>query len=136
LFSKIIECDSLDSLYNLFRIDASQYWETHYSFGKSSKQSKKNVTKSFTDLLLVNTVIPIKFSYAKHLGKTIDESVLNLIQVIPSEKNSIVDKFNEFKPISKSSLQSQALIQLKKEYCEKNKCLQCAIGNTILTRND
>ena len=86
--------------------------------------------------MLINTIIPIKFSYAKQLGKKIEEPLLILIEAILSEKNSIVEKFNEIKPISKSALQSQALIQLKNEYCEKNKCLQCAIGSNILTRND
>lgn len=136
LFSLIIEEDSIDNFYDFFNVDTSPFWETHYSFGKLSKRSKKIITNSFVDLLLINTIIPVKFSYAKHLGQTKEEPILNLIQSISSEKNSIVDKFNEFKPISKSALQSQALIQLKNEYCEKNKCLQCAIGSNILTRND
>ena len=69
------------------------------------------------------------------MGKQNEESILKLIQEIASEKNSVVEKFNELKPVSKSALQSQALIQLKNEYCDKNKCLQCAIGSSILTRN-
>ena len=60
---------------------------------------------------------------------------MNLIQSINSEKNSIVDKFNKVKQVSTSALESQALIQLKSNYCDKNKCLQCAIGNSLLTRN-
>ena len=53
---------------------------------------------------------------------------------IPSEKNSILEKFLKLKTLSSSALESQALIQLKNEYCDKNRCLQCAIGNEILTR--
>jgi hypothetical protein len=93
------------------------------------------LTKAFIDLLLINTIIPLKFSYARHNGKDIDEQILELIGQITSEKNSIVDRFNSIKPIAKSALQSQALIQLKTEYCNKNKCLQCAIGSLFLTRN-
>ena len=135
IFSKIIESNSVADFYVLFKVGTSTFWETHYTFGKSSRQSKKVITKSFVDLLLINTIIPLKFSYAKHQGKNIDESLLKLIQEIASEKNSIVEKFNELKPVSKSALQSQALIQLKNEYCDKNKCLQCTIGSSILTRN-
>jgi hypothetical protein len=120
----------------LFRIGTSTFWETHYTFIKESKPSIKFLTKPFIDLLLINTIIPIQFSYAKHQGKNIEEKILNLIYEITSEKNSIVGKFDRLKPVSKSALQSQALIQLKKEYCDKNKCLQCAIGSSILTRND
>ena len=135
LFSKILEADSIEDFYQMFKVGTSSFWETHYTFGKTAKQSKKVITKSFIDLLLINTIVPIKFSYAKQIGKPNEESVLKLIQEITSEKNSIVEKFNDLKRVSKSALQSQALIQLKNEYCDKNKCLQCAIGSGILTRN-
>lgn len=134
LFSKIIETKALDDFYKLFSVETSVFWETHYTFNKASKTSKKKLTKSFIDLLLINTIIPIKFNYAKHLGKTIDDELIKLIEQIASEKNSIVKKFNSLKPVSKSALQSQAIIQLKTEYCDKNKCLQCAVGNTVLNR--
>jgi len=136
LFSKLVEIDSVDEFYNLFKMSTSKFWESHYTFGKSSKLSKKFITKSFIDLLLINTIIPIKFSYARHQGKDVEEVVLNLAQEIASEKNSIVDKFNALKQMPKSAMQSQAIIQLKNEFCDKNKCLQCAIGSSVLTRND
>lgn len=135
LFAKIIEINSLEGFYELFSVKASTYWEIHYSFGKVSKQSKKKITKSFIDLLLINTIIPLKFSYAKYLGKDIEEEIIQLIQNISSEKNSIVDTFNKIKSVSNSALQSQALIQLKTNYCDKHKCLHCEIGNSLLNRN-
>ena len=134
LFSEIIEAKKLEVFYDLFSVGTSTFWETHYTFGKTSKVSKKQVTRSFIDLLIINTIIPLKFSYAKYQGKSADEEILQLMQEIASEKNSIVDKFNSLKPMSKSALDSQALLQLKTEYCNKNKCLQCAIGYTILNK--
>ncbi|MFH4965150.1 DUF2851 family protein [Gaetbulibacter sp. M235] len=135
LFSKIIDLKSIKEFYNLFSVETSLFWESHYTFNKVSKSSKKQISKSFIDLLLINTIIPIKFSYALHLGKEIDDEILKLVQEIASEKNSIIEKFESLKPISTSALQSQALIQLKNEYCNKNKCLQCAIGSAILKGN-
>ena len=132
LFSKIIAANTLNEFYTLFTVETSAFWETHYTFGKPSKVSKKKVTKAFVDLLLINTIIPIKFSYAKQLGKTIDEEIIRMLQQITSEKNSIVDKFNGLKKVSHSALESQALLQLKNEYCDKNKCLKCAVGNSLL----
>ncbi|MCH7524443.1 MAG: DUF2851 family protein [Bacteroidetes bacterium] len=134
LFSKIMNAKSINEFYTLFTLMTSAFWETHFTFNKTSKPSKKVVTKSFIDLLLINTIIPLKFSYAKQQGKVIDEDIVEIIQSITSEKNSIVDKFNTLKQVSKTALQSQALLQLKNEYCDKNKCLQCAIGNSILLR--
>ena len=135
LFSKVIEIDSVKEFYDLFKISTSEFWETHYTFEKQSKSSKKILSRSFIDLLIINTIIPIKFSYAQYKGNEVEVSILNLIQEIESEKNSIVEKFKDLKTISNTALQSQALIQLKNEYCDKNKCLQCAIGSSILTRN-
>lgn len=135
LFSKIIETNTLDDFYKLFTVATSPFWESHYTFGKLSKKSKKTLSKPFIDLLVINTIIPLKFSYAKFLGQNIDDSIINLMESIASEKNSIIEKFNSFKLISTSALQSQALIQLKNEYCNKNKCLQCAVGNSLLHIN-
>ena len=134
LFSKIIDIQSLPEFYTLFQVTASTYWDTHYTFGKVSSQRKKTISKSFIDLLLINTIIPLKFSFAKFEGKLIDASLLNLIANIKSEKNSVVDQFNKLKKVSNSALQSQGLLQLKNEYCSKNKCLKCAIGSKLLNK--
>ena len=135
LFAAIIECKTKEDFYGLLISETSEYWQIHYSFGKKSKSSKKKLTKQFVDLLLINTIIPIKFSFAKYRGKDINDEIIKLISEISSEKNSTVNSFNALKPISKSAIQSQALIQLKTNYCDKNKCLQCEIGNALLKRN-
>lgn len=135
LFSKIIEARTMEELYSIFSVAVSSFWDSHYTFGNASKESKKKITKSFIDLLLINTIIPLKYTYAKHQGKLLSEDLIKIIKQIASEKNSIVDKFYELKEVSNSALQSQALIQLKTEYCNKNKCLQCAIGNALISSN-
>ncbi|MEM5567053.1 DUF2851 family protein [Psychroserpens sp. AS72] len=133
LFSKVISAENLKDIYTLFEVNTSPFWNTHYTFDKESKQSTKKVTKAFVDLLLINTILPIKFCYAKQNGEAIDDSILEIINAIVPEKNSVVDGFSQLKHKPKSALESQAFIQLKSEYCDKNKCLQCAIGNALLT---
>nr|WP_321222289.1 DUF2851 family protein [uncultured Psychroserpens sp.] len=133
LFSKVISAENINDIYTLFEIGTSAFWKTHYTFDKESKKSNKIVTKAFVDLLLINTILPIKFCYAKQKGEDIEESILEIINGISSEKNSIVDGFTQLKHKPKSALESQAFIQLKTEYCDKNKCLHCAIGNVLLT---
>jgi hypothetical protein len=85
--------------------------------------------------LLINTIIPLKFSYAKQKGEEIDAEIIKLSMAMSSEKNNIIEAFNNLKKISNTSLQSQALIQLKTEYCDKNKCLKCALGNVFISTN-
>ena len=133
LFSKIISATTIKELRSVLKVSTSEFWSDHYTFGKESKSTKKTLTDSFIDLLIINTILPLKFCYARRQGQSVDEVILDIAQDIDSEKNSIVNTFNSIKSVSKSALQSQALIQLKTEYCSKNKCLQCAIGNSLLT---
>lgn len=132
VFSKIIETNTIEDFYEIFGVATSNYWKTHYTFKKATSRTTKKLSKSFIDLLLINTIIPIKFCYARYTGKDVNEEILQLANHVKSEKNSIVTAFNKLKKVSQSSLQSQALIQLNTEYCKKNRCLKCVIGNSIL----
>ena len=132
LFSKLIEITEITDYYKLFEFSMTDYWKTHYSFTSISKKSEKKLTKSFIDLLLINTFIPLKFMYLKSIGKLNETEVLELIKQLKSEKNTIMDKFHKLNILSNNALESQALLQLKNNYCLEQKCLQCAIGNTLL----
>ncbi len=134
LFTKLMAADTIEDLYDLFQVGTSEFWQTHFTFEKSSRDSNKSLTKSFIDLLLINTVLPLRFCYLQHQGKPASESCLLMAQKIASEQNAIIKAFNTLKPISDSALTSQALIQLKTEYCDKNRCMACAIGNSLLAR--
>lgn len=132
LFSRIIELNSLDAIYEIFRVSVALYWETHYQFDKESPKKKKVLTKSFMDLIVLNTVIPLQFAYAKSQGKEISEDLVSILNDVEPEKNSIIEKFNSFGIMAKNAFETQSLLQLKNEYCNKNKCLDCAIGTELL----
>jgi hypothetical protein len=132
LFSKIILAQTLNELYELFRISLSEYWQTHYQFDKISPIKKKQFSKSFIDLLVINTIIPIQFAYAKSHGKEVSESLLNLVKEVAAEKNVIIDKFSDFGIKAKNAFETQSLLELKNEYCNHGKCLQCVIGIQLL----
>jgi hypothetical protein len=124
--------NKIEDFYELFNVTTSEFWETHYSFTSSSKKRKKRLTKSFIDLLLINTIIPIKFIYQKSVGKLDQEAILQLIKQIKPEKNNIIQKFSTLKINALNAFETQSLLQLKNEYCSKNNCLQCVIGNRLL----
>lgn len=139
LFSEVIFDISLDEpkeamdvLYSLFNVSASEYWDDHFNFGVASVKRRKVLTKKFIDVLLINTILPLQFCYAKQMGKDNIEALLHLASAISSEENTIVKKFNELRPMPVNSLDSQALLQLKNEYCTKMRCLECTVGNSIL----
>ena len=132
LFSKISELNSTKEMYQIFDISVSDYWKNHYNFDKSSPRKEKSLSKSFVDLLIINTIIPIQFAYAKSQGKDISEKLIAIINTISPEKNAIIDKFQSFGIKSKSAFETQSLIQLKNDYCNAKRCLQCAIGLELI----
>jgi hypothetical protein len=132
LFSKIISFNVISELYDLFKVEVSNYWETHYNFDKTSVLKKKKMTNSFIDLILINTILPIRFAYEQSIQKQSSAEIIELIEAIQPEKNIIVDRFATIGIVAENAFQTQSLLQLKKEYCDHKKCLQCAIGIHLL----
>ena len=132
LFSKIITTTKLKDYYKLFDISISEFWKDHYSFTATSRKTYKKLSKKFIDLLLINTIVPLKFIYLKYINELNEEELISTIKLIKPEKNTVIDGFKELNVECNNALNSQAILQLKNEYCEKNKCMQCAIGNDLL----
>ncbi|MFD2552472.1 DUF2851 family protein [Bizionia sediminis] len=134
LLSRLIQAKTLPEFYDIFQVGCTAFWQTHYTFQTPSKASKKMLTKSFINLVIINTVVPITFSYAKAQGQDNTAEILNVMAQVPSEKNQIVSRFHTLRPLAKTAAVSQALIQLKQHYCVPNKCLECAIGNNLISK--
>ncbi len=86
-------------------------------------------------MIVINTIIPLQFAYAKSLGKEVSENLILLLNEVTAEKNAIIDKFSSFGIPSKTAFETQSLLQLKNEYCNKSRCLDCAIGMDLLKKN-
>ncbi len=135
LFRKLLEASNLDRIYSIFNVSASSYWDNHFSFGKESKRSRKKLTKKFIDLLIINTILPIKYCYAKHHGTETNEVIFNIVENIKNEDNSIIGNFIQHGVKINNAKESQAILELYNHYCTKNKCLQCAVGSSLLNGN-
>jgi hypothetical protein len=135
LFMELILANTKEEIYVIFNNATSSYWMTHYNFDSQSISKTKKISNSFIDLIIINTIIPLKFLYAKANGKDTIEELISLIQTLKPEKNSSIEKFHFFKIKSKNAFETQALLQLKNEYCNNKKCLQCEIGLTLLKNN-
>jgi len=89
--------------------------------------------KSAIDVLIINAVVPTLFLYGKHTGhEEISAKALALLHSMKAEKNSIIDKWASIGIHADDAYDSQALIQLRKEYCDRKKCVQCAIGHKLM----
>ena len=135
LFAYLMESIALEDIHQVFETGAGLYWENHFTFGKASRKSKKKLSENFIDLLVINTIVPLKFCYSKHLGKDWNEDLIALISGVKKENNSIIDGFRRIGAKTINAMESQAQLQLYNQYCTKNKCLQCALGAHLLNRN-
>ncbi len=132
LFLELMEAKSMNSFYKIFNVQASEFWDTHYTFNKETSRKTKSLTKSFVDMLIINTVIPLKFAYYQQQQVYIEDELIAIMQAIKPEKNSVIEMYDSINLTAKDSLQSQALLQLKNEYCDKINCLECSFGKIIL----
>ncbi|MEM1119481.1 MAG: DUF2851 family protein, partial [Bacteroidota bacterium] len=133
LFSKVLEVKSVKEIEKLFQVSLSDYWLEHYVFDRATKTRKKTLGKSTIHLLIINTIVPFLFLYGSQ--KSIEayrDKALNLLEELKPEKNNIIEQWKMLGMQPESAYQTQALLQLKNEYCSKKRCLECSIGNSIL----
>ena len=133
LFSKIKTSTSLRLIKDLLNVTANDYWHYHYVFDETAAFKKKNLGQQMTDNILINTIIPIIFAYGKHQDEeTYKHKALKWLEEIKTEKNTITKGFESLGINNKNAFDSQALLQLKNEYCNKKRCLECAVGNKLI----
>lgn len=134
LLSKMVECEHVDDVVKLFSTDVSDYWHTHYIFGKESVRRDKNLGKASLYLLVINAFVPFMFHYGKNVCKPdLVDRAMAWLEDVPAEKNNILSQWAEFGISPKCALESQALIQLSNNYCKKHKCLSCRIGRQVMS---
>lgn len=136
LFSTFLDIKDYKQLRLYFQSNTSDYWKNHFTFGKKTNKSDKYLGDASLNTILINTVVPILFAYGKKTEqeKYIDRAIY-ILEAIKSERNAIVNEFKKKGLIPVNAADSQALIQLRKEYCDKRKCLYCKIGYSILSHD-
>ena len=138
LFSQIIETTSLITMRKLLNVTASDYWSNHYRFDEiHEKSSKKKLGALSIDNLIINTIAPLQFLFARHVRRLPEqEKALALLNEVPAEKNNILTLWNNNGWHAENAAQSQALLQLYNNYCTGKKCLECTIGLGIIKASE
>lgn len=133
LFSKILETVSVKEAKKMLHITANDYWHYRYRFDEPASFRKKNLGSSMAENIIINTFIPTIFAWGLHHRKEeIKTRAIQWLENLNPEKNSITNGFEKLNLENKSAFDSQALIELKNNYCNKKMCLNCAIGNKLL----
>ena len=133
LFSTIKESVNFNDVLQLFSVTANDYWHYHYVFDEAASFKKKTLGKQMVQNIMINTVVPVLYAYGYFNNNELYKNkAMQWMGQLAAESNSITKGFELLGLENKTAFDSQALIQLKNEYCDKKRCLQCAIGNKIL----
>ncbi len=133
LFSKSLAAGSVPELGNMFDPVVSPYWKQHYRFGQPSAPHSGRLGEEATRRLIINTVVPMIFLFGKLRHRhDLRERALQLLTQIPAEQNQLIRKWGQLRVAARDAAHSQALIHLKKAYCDAHRCLECRIGHILL----
>jgi len=135
LFAQVLDIDEEEKFHSLFVSELSEYWLTHYHFEKVSVKKTKYLGLQARQVLLINVVVPLFFAYGKkkNSGQYIERAI-QLLESLKPENNFIITLFSRAGIKIENACDTQALIQLKREYCEKKKCIFCRIGHKLLAK--
>jgi len=132
LFSRILEAPDAASLEKMLQVRPSDYWQTHYKFGKPVSRTQMPGTRAVHNIL-INTVLPLLYLYGREKGDSrCQEKAIHLMEQLPPEENHVIGEWNALNINAGSAGESQALLQLKQHYCDEKHCLRCAVGARLL----
>lgn len=133
LLSNILESTTLDQIQQMIQVNVSDYWENHYMFDRPSSRKHKVLGLSAINTLIINAVLPYMYHIASvRQSQSMKNRVIELYEALPFEKNNITVEYQALRHDFRNAFHSQALIQLKKKYCQSKSCLSCGIGLYIL----
>lgn len=133
LFAEIKEAAEVKYVKSRFDITANDYWHYHYRFDELSAYRKKKLGAAMIDNIIINTIAPVLFSYGTyHNEQPYKDKALQWLEETTAESNVITKGFEKLGLENKTAYDSQALIELKNNYCHPKRCLDCGVGNAIL----
>lgn len=135
MMNRILEAEGEKEMRALFEVELSGYWTKHYTFGKPNERTTATLSRSSIDIILINTVAPLLYAYGELTGNyEMTDKAIKLLEDLRAESNSIVSHFVAYGIDCPDALTSQALVQLKREYCDARKCIYCKIGHHLLSK--
>lgn len=135
LFSQLMEAETPDAAKQLLRTSTSVYWEEHFTFRKSSPHSVKRLGEGALNLILINTVVPFLYAYGRHKSdEPMTERATRFLETLKAENNYVTRIWTRLGlPVTiATAADSQALLQLQKQYCDRHDCLRCRFGYEFL----
>lgn len=136
LMGELIEAKGdIEKSRELFAMELDGYWLSHSRFGSDEGRAPAALTRGSVDLLLINLVAPLLYAHSAYMGDyEKGEGAFNLLADLPAEQNMYIRQWRACGIDCKDALESQALLQLRKCYCDEGRCLECRFGHTLLRK--
>lgn len=135
LFSKIKDAGSLKEVFAILEVTANDYWHYHYRFDEPGTYKKKHIGKHMISNIIINTIVPLLFAYGSHHNDIrYKEKALEWLDNLEGERNAITRGFEGIGVSNRSAFTSQSLIEMKSQYCDAKRCLECSVGNALLRK--
>jgi hypothetical protein len=133
LFTWILECETISQLRKKLMVRANDYWHNHYVFDKVSIFREKILGHDMCDNIIINSIIPIIYTYGKMIpDAAILKKAVSWLAQMPAEQNELIKSWKRIGVTVKKAAGSQALTELKRQFCDQRKCLECEIGKYLL----
>lgn len=126
--SRALECRTADDVYELFSGKASDYWIEHFIVGGHYRITSRRIGHNKSDMLGINLVAAIMYAYGGYThsdGAT--GNLYELLENISAESNRYTIPWYSAGVEPTNAAQSQAFIQLSKEYCTHSRCEECPL---------
>ncbi len=137
LFSKVKETDDVLAVKELLNVTANDYWHYHYRIDEATGYHPKQLGKQMTENIIINTAIPVLFAYGSSIkDESIKDKALQWLSELTPEINTITKKWTSRRVSNNNALESQGLLELKNNYCNLRRCLECSVGNIILKERE
>lgn len=135
LMHRILEAQGEKELRQLFQVELTGYWQRHYTLGKEAPTSTRALSNASIDIVLINLVAPLYYAYGELTGDSpMTDRAIDLLESLRPEQNAVVATFVHAGLPCGDALTSQALLQLRKAYCDTRKCIYCRIGHRLLAQ--
>jgi hypothetical protein len=133
LFATLTAAADVPSLRAVLRVRQSDYWQTHYQFGKLAKTTVPALGADAADLLIINAAVPLLVAWARQRDqpRLLDKAVQWLEQ-LPAENNQLTRLWEQLGLRVQTAADSQALLEWYASYCSQRRCLQCTVGTSLL----
>lgn len=136
IMQRAMECCNENDVRRLFRVEASEYWRTHYIPGAASLDTPKRLGNFKANIIGINLVAVLQYAYGSYTGhEVLRDRSLTLLERLEAEDNRYIRAWlNSCAPAPANAFETQALLQLATEYCAERRCTECPLGRRLLQR--